>query len=228
MNGATPFRGAVHGLLTFFASTYRDVFQFRDPPLHDPCAVAYVLCPEAFSASPLRVDVDLVSQLSPGRTVVDVFGVTGKPPNARVCRAMDVRAFWKRMHRALDAADAASPLNLQGRGEGEYIITEADEPEEPEEARQEGARAGASGQAEGDGEDEDAGGETDEGWEVMAREASGPAAASSGVPEVAGGAELRRVGDTWESAERAVQKGRGDHWGQISEADAAGRTVREG
>ena len=32
----------------FFADTYADVFRFEDPPLHDPCAVAYVIAPHLF------------------------------------------------------------------------------------------------------------------------------------------------------------------------------------
>ena len=45
---ASPFKLLVEQLLTFFASTYRSVFKFQDPPLHDPCAVAYVIAPEIF------------------------------------------------------------------------------------------------------------------------------------------------------------------------------------
>lgn len=36
-------------LLTCFAETYRDLFNFKDgPPLHDPVAVAYVADPNIF------------------------------------------------------------------------------------------------------------------------------------------------------------------------------------
>jgi inosine-uridine nucleoside N-ribohydrolase len=44
----TPFGALMQQLLTFFADTYKQVFQFDDPPLHDPCAVAYVIAPELF------------------------------------------------------------------------------------------------------------------------------------------------------------------------------------
>lgn len=44
----TPFRAAVQQLLMFFADTYRKVFKFEHPPLHDPCAVAFVIAPELF------------------------------------------------------------------------------------------------------------------------------------------------------------------------------------
>ena len=32
----------------FFADTYSSVFRFDDPPLHDPCALAYVIAPHLF------------------------------------------------------------------------------------------------------------------------------------------------------------------------------------
>ena len=45
------------------------VFGFEAPPLHDPCAVAYVIAPELFEARHLRVDVELSSPLCAGQTV---------------------------------------------------------------------------------------------------------------------------------------------------------------
>lgn len=45
---STPFLGLMHKLLMFFAQTYKEVFSFEHPPLHDPLAVFYVSCPEAF------------------------------------------------------------------------------------------------------------------------------------------------------------------------------------
>ena len=44
----SPFRAAVVDLLLFFTSTYLAVFKFKDPPLHDPCAVAYAIAPHIF------------------------------------------------------------------------------------------------------------------------------------------------------------------------------------
>ena len=44
----TPFLHLIKQLLLFFADSYRTVFKFDHPPLHDPCAVAYVIAPELF------------------------------------------------------------------------------------------------------------------------------------------------------------------------------------
>ncbi len=51
----SPFRAKMAELLQFFAHTYKDVFQFQHPPLHDPCAVAYVIAPELFDVQVMRV-----------------------------------------------------------------------------------------------------------------------------------------------------------------------------
>lgn len=47
----TPFVQLVKQLLLYFAESYRTVFKFDNPPLHDPCAVAYVIAPEIFPVS---------------------------------------------------------------------------------------------------------------------------------------------------------------------------------
>ena len=54
-------------LLRFFADTYTRVFGFRDPPLHDPCAVAFVIAPEIFKvrAHPGRGGVQGFTVLTP-------------------------------------------------------------------------------------------------------------------------------------------------------------------
>lgn len=48
----TPFLQLMHKLLMFFAHTYKEVFDFEHPPLHDPLAVFYICCPSAFMVSP--------------------------------------------------------------------------------------------------------------------------------------------------------------------------------
>ncbi len=44
----SPFVQLIKQLLLYFAESYRTVFKFDNPPLHDPCAVAYVIAPEIF------------------------------------------------------------------------------------------------------------------------------------------------------------------------------------
>ena len=90
----TPVALLTDDLLGFFAGTYRRVFDFTAPPLHDPCTVALVIDPTLFATKPMHVDIELRGEFTTGRTVCDVHGITGKPANAEVAREGDVPRFW--------------------------------------------------------------------------------------------------------------------------------------
>ena len=47
----TAFLQLIKQLLLYLAESYRTVFKFDNPPLHDPCAVAYVIAPELFKVN---------------------------------------------------------------------------------------------------------------------------------------------------------------------------------
>lgn len=98
-------------LLLFFKTTYLDVFKMKDPPLHDPCAVAFVIDPSLFEYRLMRVDIETSSSLSYGQTVCDVYGMSKKKKNAYVCFKMDVAKFWELMINAIKNADSASRIN---------------------------------------------------------------------------------------------------------------------
>ena len=51
-------------------------------PIHDPCTIAWLLQPTLFRAAPVPVAVETEGTHTLGATVVDWWGVTGKPPNA--------------------------------------------------------------------------------------------------------------------------------------------------
>ncbi|CAI5474269.1 unnamed protein product [Closterium sp. Yama58-4] len=51
-------RQTVSALMHFFARTYLEVFGFHHPPLHDPCALAFVIAPSLFNTEHLRVDIE--------------------------------------------------------------------------------------------------------------------------------------------------------------------------
>jgi inosine-uridine nucleoside N-ribohydrolase len=82
-------------LLIFFGDTYRNVFGFPAPPVHDPCAVAAVIDPPILQAHAMHVEIETTGEWTTGRTVCDVYGVLGKPTNARVGYALDVPRFWE-------------------------------------------------------------------------------------------------------------------------------------
>ena len=81
-------------LLTFFAETYLRVFGFTAPAVHDPCAVAWLIDPEIVPTRHMRVDIETNAEFSDGRTICDLYGVTGRPPNAEVGIDLEVDRFW--------------------------------------------------------------------------------------------------------------------------------------
>ena len=85
----------VADLLAFFGSTYRDMFGFTAPPVHDPCAVAAVIDPNMIQAHMARVEVETAGEWTTGRTVCDVYGRLGKQSNVRLGYGLDVARFWE-------------------------------------------------------------------------------------------------------------------------------------
>ena len=101
----------MHNLIMFYTKSYYDTFMFKEgPPLHDPCAMAYVFDESLFDVVYVNVDVETMSTLTYGHTVVDLFNVTGKPANCYVTRDMKVDCFFDMMIDALEVADKHSPL----------------------------------------------------------------------------------------------------------------------
>jgi inosine-uridine nucleoside N-ribohydrolase len=88
-------------LLEYFAGTYKRVFGFDAPPLHDPVAVAAVLEPALLKTRTMRVDVECESELTRGESVCDFYGVTGKPPNVEVGVELDREGFFDLLYRVL-------------------------------------------------------------------------------------------------------------------------------
>lgn len=88
-------------LLRYFSETYERVFGFSAPAVHDPCAVAAIIDPTIFDARLMNVAIDVASELSLGRTVCDVYGTTGRAPNADVGTGLQVDRFWDLMLDAL-------------------------------------------------------------------------------------------------------------------------------
>lgn len=90
----TPVARMSEALLRYFTETYERIFGFPAPAVHDPCAVAAVIDPSVVRTRHLNVEIDLVSELSLGRTVCDVYGTTGRTPNADVGLGLQTDRFW--------------------------------------------------------------------------------------------------------------------------------------
>jgi inosine-uridine nucleoside N-ribohydrolase len=89
-------------LMMFFASTYRRLFGFEAPPLHDPVAVARVIDPSLVECVDAHVAIEVSGEYTRGATVVDLYGYLNKAPNAKVAVGLDVPRFWDRLIAALE------------------------------------------------------------------------------------------------------------------------------
>ncbi|WP_421221438.1 pyrimidine-specific ribonucleoside hydrolase RihA [Aeromonas sp. 602293] len=89
-----PVAQCVAGLLDFFMIYHRDPkWGFAGAPLHDPCTIAWLLAPELFHGVECRVDIETRGVHTVGMTVVDRYGLTGKPANALVLLGLDRPGF---------------------------------------------------------------------------------------------------------------------------------------
>jgi len=88
-------------LLKFFGHTYKRVFDFDAPPLHDVCAVARVIDKDVFTSRKMCVDIETDSDLNYGRTVCDFYGVVDKEANADVAIDLNKELFWDLLIEAL-------------------------------------------------------------------------------------------------------------------------------
>lgn len=70
-------------------------------PLHDPCAVAWLIAPQLFTMREVHVAVDLGPGPSRGRTVIDRWGRLRQPANARLLETIDADGFFALLGTAL-------------------------------------------------------------------------------------------------------------------------------
>lgn len=63
-------------------------------PLHDPCAVAWLIRPALFTSRPGAVQIDLGPGPGRGRTLIDRWGVTKTPPHATILETLDADGFF--------------------------------------------------------------------------------------------------------------------------------------
>ena len=81
-------------LNAFFSRYHRATYGWDGSPIHDAVAVAYVIRPELVGTVHRNVEVELESELCRGRTVVDRWSRTVRPPNAHVGVRIDADAFF--------------------------------------------------------------------------------------------------------------------------------------
>lgn len=70
-------------------------------PLHDPCAIAWLIDPTLFTSRDCSVRMDLGTGPSRGRTLIDRWNRTGDPLNAVVLETLDAPRFFDLLGRRL-------------------------------------------------------------------------------------------------------------------------------
>jgi purine nucleosidase len=81
-------------LLEFFGETYRDQQGFDFPPVHDPCAVAFVIDPTVMQVTRVPLDIELTGSLTLGMTVADFRAPAPPDCTTQVARNLDHAKFW--------------------------------------------------------------------------------------------------------------------------------------
>lgn len=84
----------VSDMIGFFARMYRQQRGFDAPPVHDACAVAYVIDPTIFSTRRVPVDVELTGTATLGMTVCDFRRPAGPECRTQVVLDLDCGRFW--------------------------------------------------------------------------------------------------------------------------------------
>ncbi|MCQ9370858.1 nucleoside hydrolase [Corynebacterium sp. 35RC1] len=89
------------GLFGYFRQAYKDAQGFDDPPVHDPCTVAYLIDPTVFTTQKMPIDVELHGALTTGMTVADLRAPAPADCHTQAAVELDHRKFWDLVIRAI-------------------------------------------------------------------------------------------------------------------------------
>ena len=73
-----------------------------DAPVHDPCAVAYVIDPTVVEAQPVPIAVELTGTLTAGMTVADFRRPAPEDCHTWVALKLDQARFWDLVTEAVE------------------------------------------------------------------------------------------------------------------------------
>jgi inosine-uridine nucleoside N-ribohydrolase len=80
-------------LLDHFVGFHQDRFGWQGAPIHDAVTIAHLIDPSLVTTIFTNVTIETESELTVGRTVVDVYSVTEKPANTHVGTHIDRDRF---------------------------------------------------------------------------------------------------------------------------------------
>ncbi len=90
-------------LLEFYSRFHKRRYRMEGAPLHDPCAVLYLIRPDLIEMKKFFVQIETKGELTAGRTVCDIWGVTEKEPNINVGVKLNHTGFVDELIKALKA-----------------------------------------------------------------------------------------------------------------------------
>ena len=91
----------VVGLFGYFREAYKNAQGFDDPPVHDPCTIAYLVDPSIVSTKKVPIDVELSGALTTGMTVCDFRAPAPDDCHTQVAVTLDHAKFWQLVIAAL-------------------------------------------------------------------------------------------------------------------------------
>lgn len=97
----TPTAKFVSQLMDFFRKAYEQNQGFVDPPVHDPCTVAYLIDPNVMTIKKAPIDVETQGELTVGMTVADLRAPAPVDCHTQYADKLDVDLFWKLIHDAI-------------------------------------------------------------------------------------------------------------------------------
>ncbi|WP_047683214.1 MULTISPECIES: nucleoside hydrolase [Xenorhabdus] len=88
--------------LEFYGESYRIWQGFKYPPVHDPCAVAYVIDPTVMTTQKVPVNIEMTGALTTGMTVADFRAPPPEDCHTQVAVKLDQNKFWQMIIDALN------------------------------------------------------------------------------------------------------------------------------
>lgn len=98
----TPTAIFVSQLMDFFRKSYEQNQGFVDPPVHDPCTVAYLIDPDVMTVVKAPIDVETEGELTLGMTVADLRAPAPEDCHTQYAEKLDVDRFWGLIHEAIE------------------------------------------------------------------------------------------------------------------------------
>jgi len=86
----------------FFGSSYRSVWSFEAPPVHDPCTIAALIDPTLITWQKTFLAVELEGKWTRGETITDLHNRFEREPNAEVAITLDSARYWDLVLEAVD------------------------------------------------------------------------------------------------------------------------------